>query len=238
MLEDDVLADNDQGRLREYLEQIIKSEEQDNRRLAFDLHDGLVQMMVASYQHFQAAQAWQQRDPTAEQKELNQGIKLLRQAINEARRLINELRPSGLDELGFVQAVRIYTAQVAADTGWDYCLDISPEWPRLPADQETALFRIVQEAITNARKYAHTQKLAVTLSVSNKLMLSIRDWGCGFIPEQINSDQSGAHIGLIGIRERARLWDGTCTIHSFPGKGTEIRVEFPNDLVRDQNSQA
>lgn len=232
MRESNASCDSDQVQLREFIERVIRNEEQDNRRLAFDLHDGLVQLMVASYQHLQAAQAWQQRDPALEQKELNQGLTILRQAISEARRLINELRPSGLDELGLVQAVKLYTAQTAADTGWDICLDISPEWRKLPADMETALFRIIQEAITNARKYSRTSRLAISLeSLADKLVVTIRDWGCGFLPAKVVADQSGMHIGLIGIRERARLWGGICTIDSQPGKGTEIRIEFPNQYM-------
>ncbi|MCE5260219.1 MAG: sensor histidine kinase [Chloroflexi bacterium] len=232
MRESNAACDSDQVQLREFIERVIRNEEQDNRRLAFDLHDGLVQLMVASYQHLQAAQAWQQRDPALEQKELNQGLTILRQAISEARRLINELRPSGLDELGLVQAVKLYTAQTAADTGWDICLDISPEWHKLPADMETALFRIIQEAITNARKYSRTSRLAISLeSLADKLVVTIRDWGCGFLPDKVVADQSGMHIGLIGIRERARLWGGICTIDSQPGKGTEIRIEFPNQYM-------
>jgi len=219
---------SEEEQLRELLERIIHNEEKDNRRLALDLHDGLVQLMVAAFQHLQAAQAWQQRDPSAEQKELTQGMNLLRQAINEARHLINELRPAGLDEFGFVQALKLYIAQVATDTGWDISLDISPNWPRLPADLETTLFRIVQEAMTNARKYSLTNRMAIHLTADNMLHIEIRDWGRGFIPEQVQPDQAGIHIGLVGIRERARLWGGSCLIESVPGQGTVIRLEFPN----------
>ncbi|MHB9032813.1 MAG: sensor histidine kinase [Anaerolineae bacterium] len=225
-------GDSEQAQLREFVEQIIQGEEQGNRRLALDLHDGLVQLMVASFQHLQAAQAWQQRDPALEQKELNQGLAILRQAITEARRLINELRPAGLDEFGLLQAIKLYMAQVEADTGWEICLTIAPEWRRLPADLETSLFRIVQEATTNARKYAQTNRLAVSLGLTvNSFFLEINDWGCGFVPEQVEAGLSGMHIGLVGIRERARSWGGTCIINSQPGKGTTIRIDFPIKLM-------
>lgn len=223
------VTDSEETQLRGYLGSIIRNTETDNRRLAFDLHDGPVQLMVASFQHLQAAQAWRDRDPALEHKELQQGILILRQAINEARRLINELRPAGLDELGLAQALRLYTAQIAVDSGVDIHLDISDDWPQLSSDLETSLFRIIQEAISNARKYANSPSMAVTLkTLPEKLLVTIRDWGCGFCPEDVKTDLPGSHIGLIAIRERTRMMGGTCVVLSDPGQGTTIRIEFPH----------
>jgi signal transduction histidine kinase len=224
-----------QGRqLRFFVENVITTEEQESRRLAFDLHDGLAQMIVASYQHFQTAQAWRQRDPGLEEREIDQGVQLLRRAIYEARRLMSQLRPAGLDDFGLVQALRLYVAQLATDADWHVSLAVDPAWQPLPVALEAALFRIVQEATTNARKYAEAPRVEIQLQAgSEQLCLSIRDWGKGFNPAQVASvPQQGLHMGLIGIRERARLWGGTCVIKSQPGKGTSIEVCIPRSRLQ------
>ena len=215
--------------LRSFVEDVIVRDEQESRQLAFDLHDGLVQTIVAAYQHLQTAQAWRGRDPNVEERETDQGVRLLRQAINEARRLIAQLRPAGLDDFGLVDALRLYVAQLAADEGWRISLDIDPAWGDLPPALETALFRIAQEAMTNARKYAGARRVQIQLrALQGQFCVSIRDWGKGFDPGTVASvPQQGLHMGLIGIRERARLWGGDCTIESEPGKGTTIQVCIP-----------
>ena len=215
--------------IRSFVENVITNEEQDSRRLALDLHDGLVQLIVASYQHLQSAQAWRRRDPDAEEKELEKGIQLLRRAIHEARRLIGELRPAGLDDFGLIHALQLYVAQLSADADWEVSLDIDPDWPPCPPALEAALFRIVQEATANARKYADAARIQVKLEADDEeLSLTIRDWGKGFDPNEVASlPQQGLHIGLIGIRERARLWGGRCTIRSQPGQGTTIEIAIP-----------
>ncbi|MHB0857733.1 MAG: GAF domain-containing sensor histidine kinase [Anaerolineae bacterium] len=215
--------------LRSYVENVIETEEQDSRRLALDLHDGLVQTIVASYQHLQSAQAWRGRDPNLEDREFGQGVALLRQAIHEARRLIARLRPAGLDDLGLVQALRLYVAQLASDVAWQVTLEVAPDWPSLPPLLEAALYRIVQEAITNAQRYAGASRVLIRLEVDGtQLHTTIRDWGKGFDPALVSAEpEKGIHMGLIGIRERARLWGGRCVISSQPGKGTSIHVAIP-----------
>jgi len=220
--------------LRSFVEDVISNEEQDSRRLAFDLHDTLVQIIVASYQHLQSAQAWRDRDPAAEARELEHGIQLLQRAINEARRLIGQLRPAGLDDLGLVHALRLYVAQLMAEADWQVELVVSPEWRPLPPALETALFRIIQEATHNAQKYAGAARVQVRLEIDGeKLSVTIRDWGKGFDPNAVPSEpQRGLHMGLVGIRERTRMWGGRCDIESRPGRGTSIRVHIPLDRAR------
>lgn len=215
--------------IRSLVENMIANEEQDSRRLALDLHDGLVQLIVASYQHLQSAQAWRNRDPQAEERELERGVQLLRRAIYEARRLISELRPAGLDDFGLVHALRLYVAQLSADMDWEVDLDVDPDWPPCPPALEAALFRIVQEATTNARKYADAPRIQVKLEArEEELILTVKDWGKGFDPNKVfATSQQGLHIGLVGIRERARLWGGRCTIQSQLGEGTTIEIAIP-----------
>jgi len=125
-------------------------------------------------------------------------------------------------------------AQLATDADWQVSLAVDPAWQPLPVALEAALFRIVQEATTNARKYAEAARVEIQLQAgSEQILLSIRDWGKGFNPAQVASvPQQGLHMGLIGIRERARLWGGTCVIKSQPGKGTSIEVCIPRSRLQ------
>jgi len=188
--------------LRSFVENVITNQEQDSRRLAFDLHDALVQTIVASYQHLQAAQGWRGREPGAEERELEQGIQLAQRAIYESRRLIGQLRPAGLDDLGLVHALRLYVAQLMAESDWQVDLVLDPHWPSLPPALEAALFRIVQEATHNAQKYASASRVQVNLEVDDDhLAVTVRDWGRGFDPAAVPSEpQKGLHMGLVGIR--------------------------------------
>jgi len=222
--------------LRSFVENVITTEEQESRRLAFDLHDGLVQLVVASYQHLQTAQAGRAQDPALEEREIEQGVQLLRRAIHEARRLISELRPAGLDDFGLVQALRLYVAQLAADEDWQVTVEVDPQWTALPSVLEAALFRIIQEATTNARKYAEARRVQIRLQTSaEQVGVIIRDWGKGFDLAQVSSaPEKGLHMGLVGIRERARLWGGQCLIKTSPGKGTSIEVYIPWARIRAQ----
>jgi signal transduction histidine kinase len=220
--------------LRSYVENFITNEEQDSRRLAFDLHDGLVQLIVASYQHLQTAQAWRGRNPGSEELEIGQSEQLLRRAIYEARRLIGQLRPAGLDDFGLVHALRLYVAQLATEADWQVTLEVDPDWGQLPPALEAAIFRIVQEATTNARKYAEAPRVEIRLQALREARrVSIRDWGKGFDAQEVLASSAAPpaqslHMGLIGIRERARLWGGQCAIRSKRGRGTTIEVTLPS----------
>ena len=226
--------------LRTFVDQVITSEEQESRRFAFDLHDGLVQSIVAAFQHLQTAQALRSRDPRSEEAELAHGVRLLQQSIYEARRLISQLRPAGLDDFGLLHALRLYVSQIEADHPWRVTLDVSPRWGSLPASLEAALFRIIQEATTNARKYADASRVRISLqSLPERIQVSVQDWGVGFDPEAVlAAPERGMHIGLIGIRERARLWGGTCDIASKPRQGTVVTISIPRDRIAPQGDDS
>jgi len=88
-----------------------------------------------------------------------------------------------LDDFGLVQALRLYVAQLAADADWQVTLDVDPEWTALPSVLEAALFRIIQEATTNARKYADARRVLIQLQAdAEQIGVIIRDWGKGFDP--------------------------------------------------------
>jgi signal transduction histidine kinase len=222
-------TDLQREQLRSFVDDVIQNEERESRQLALDLHDGLVQMIVASYQRLQTAQAWRGQDPSLEEREISKGIQILREAIHEARRLISQLRPAGLDDFGLEHALRVYLGELQSANRWDVRLDVDGAWPQLPPVVEASLFRIIQEGANNALRHAAADHLEVQLEQeSSDLIITVSDAGRGFDPTSVTAQpEKGLHMGLVSIRERARLLGGSCQIQSAAGQGTRIVVTIP-----------
>jgi PAS domain S-box-containing protein len=206
-----------------------KWQEQVQQQMAYELHDGIAQLLVSAQQHLETFHDLQQGQAILAQRHLDLGRDRLQRAIVETRRLMARLRPVPLEALGLIPAVQQYLEELQQEAGWavEYSLEIG--CLHLPAEWETALFRIIQEAVTNARKHANTPRLSVELKINgvlgHTLSVVIRDWGTGFQPEHALS--SPQHFGLLGMRERARMLGGTWTIESRPGQGTIVCVQIP-----------
>ncbi len=205
------------------LRQLLDVHERERQLFAYEIHDGLSQQVTGSLMHFEASA--QATDPNSEfaRREFEHGVRLLREAVTEARRLLGGLRPPILDESGVVAAIEYLVSEMRQSIG-DVTFTHSVRFQRLAPPLESALFRIVQEGLNNARLHARARHVQVSLvECHEKLRLEIVDDGVGFDPARVGDE----HFGLQGIRERARLLDGVATTDSVPGKGTRIVVEFP-----------
>jgi signal transduction histidine kinase len=128
-----------------------------------------------------------------------------------------------LDHVGLVAALRQHVESVAEKNNLLVSFSAGKAVERLPANVETVIYRVVQEALTNAVRYAHATRVDVVLTVrESKLIVIVEDDGIGFEPEAV---ASGEHLGLFGMRERAEMIDGKLAIESSPGKGTTILLE-------------
>jgi PAS domain S-box-containing protein len=206
-----------------------KRQEQERCRIAYEIHDGIAQLMVSAQQHLETCVALWQRDAPAAGQQLERGLDRLHQAIVASRRLMTELRPVALDALGLIPAVQQVLEELGKETGWETEFIGATEGLSLTTDEEAALFLMLQEALTNARKHANTSKVRVELKREGRqgegLMALIKDWGRGFQPDKVCYGEQ--HLGLLGMRERARLLGGTCTIDSGPGQGTSVLIRIP-----------
>jgi len=134
------------------------------------------------------------------------------------------LRPALLDDLGLEDAIRSCLGEYAASTGIEVVANLACARRDLPATASENLFRILQEALTNTARHAHTQRVHVALAVdAGHATLSVRDEGAGFDPVAVPPGS----FGLAGIRERTALLGGACEILSAPGRGAEVRVSVP-----------
>jgi PAS domain S-box-containing protein len=202
--------------------------EEERRLIAYELHDGLAQMVISTHQHLQAFAARHRPRAEPTRAELDRVLDLARRSVTEIRRVIAGLRPTALDDFGLATALRMHAAALQAD-GWEISFQESLGATRLTPTIETVLYRVAQEALTNVRKHAQTTRVALTLVRDDHwLRLEIQDWGCGFEPEDVLSSVGlGERIGLRGMRERAAILGGRWSVRSSPGNGTLVVAEIP-----------
>lgn len=207
------------------LRKLLDLQEKERRLVAHDIHDGFMQDVVGAYFHLQAVRAGLDSD-TIESKVEHVGS-LLQKAIMEGRRLIRDLRPMGLDEEGLVEAIEHLIADEQKHAGLVIVFQHEVQFNRLESRLEGAIFRIVQEALTNVKRHAQTNHAVVQLNQHNgTLQVMVRDQGVGFNPSTVMPES----FGLRGIRERARLFGGNARIESTPGEGTTVFVQLPLHL--------
>lgn len=211
-------------REQELLRQLLELHERDRELLAFELHDGFAQLLTGAMLNFEAAAQLQPTDPEKASASFQSGTRLLGESISESRRLVSGLRPPVLDQFGIVPAVEqlVIESQTAGKQQIDFIS--RGRFQRLARPVESAIFRIVQETLTNARRHSQSQKVRLELSQDGShVCVMVRDWGVGFDPDRVDENC----FGLKGIRERARLLGGQATIQTAPGSGTCVTVKLP-----------
>jgi PAS domain S-box-containing protein len=216
-------------RLADLIGQLLTAQEEERRHVAYEVHDGLAQIAAAAHQHLQAFNRYYPPDSEEGQELLLQTLRLVQRTVGEARRVIADLRPTALDDFGLRTAIRLEAEELRAN-GWqvDYSSNLGDD-ERLPVAVETALFRVAQEALTNARKHARAKRARLALNrLGHKVRLRVRDWGQGFDPEaHAGAGGPGERVGISSMRERVDLLGGDFRIRSSPHAGTLVMVEVP-----------
>ncbi len=213
--------------------QILRAQEEERKRIARELHDETSQSLTSVVVNLQVIEQ-QLADSTDELAgRLRLTKEIAQRTLDETRRLMFDLRPSVLDDLGLVPALRWFINQRVSPRGLKVDFQATGLDQRLSEDLETALFRICQEAMTNAVKHARAHRLAVTMTREpGQIVAVIQDDGHGFHPVQVvGKDDKDRGLGLFGMQERAVLVGGAVQIDSAPGRGTTVRVTVP-DRVR------
>ena len=215
-------------RLRSASRQVFQIIEEERMRIARDMHDGPAQSMANLVLQAEILERLIARDPNLVAKELDDFKNGVRRVLDDTRRLIFDLRPMTLDDLGLVPTLRKFVKEFADRTGVNVYLRVSGEEARLPGSLEPTLFRIIQEALNNARKHARASTVEVAIQFQPRnVTASVRDDGVGMDVVATEASLEGTrHLGLISMRERAELEKGTLEIRSKPGQGTEVRASF------------
>jgi two-component system sensor histidine kinase UhpB len=176
-------------------------------------------------------EALSQDSPPDRVDELAELKRLVNQAMEELLNLARQLRPTALDDHGLMPAIETQLKRFSARTGVEVSLNRDGDPDTLPEDVQTAVYRILQEALANVGRHAGASAVAVDIEVGETLLeLRIRDDGAGFDPSTIarraNGDGPGAGLGLSGMAERARLAGGELDVRSAPGGGTTVTLRI------------
>jgi signal transduction histidine kinase len=209
---------------QQLLRHLLSLQERERKLVAYEIHDGLAQKLVGAQLQFHSVDIAEGRDANEAQQSFDAGMRLLHDSIGEARRLIGGIRPPILDEAGIVPAIEYLISEHQEHGGTEIEFIHNVGADRLALPLETAVFRIVQEALTNACHHSRSDKVRVELIEENgRIRIEVRDWGIGFDPEQVKEGR----FGLQGIRERARLLGGQAVIETGLHKGTRMSVQLP-----------
>jgi signal transduction histidine kinase/YHS domain-containing protein len=225
----DVLGAHTEQGLRSqhaYIAAISTAQEAERGRLARELHDEIVQQLIALGHSVDRVQRLLERDVTQASERLQTMRTSITGLVDELRTIIGDLRPPALDELGLLPAVELLL-QRTRQSGPEVTLVVQGDERRLAPQSELALFRIVQEAWSNVRHHAQARQADFTFTYTpDGLVVTISDDGIGFTPPMDEQAPDG-HWGLRGIRERTELTGGSLHVTSQPGRGTRIVVTIP-----------
>jgi signal transduction histidine kinase len=219
-----------QAVLRQYAHKALLSQEEERQRLSHELHDGTLQDLVGLTQRVELCRNELERDPLLAGHRLDELHGLLEQTIGDVRRISNALRPPALDDLGLPVALEALCKELKQDKPALNCeYDISGEPRRLQPDLELAVYRVVQEALTNIRKHAQdaTQVQVDLIFGEDEIQARVKNDGAVFNDRGIRSFVRSGHLGLAGMYERARLFGGTLNVTSDADKNTVVLLRLP-----------
>jgi len=225
----DVLGTHTEQGLRSqhaYIAALSTAQEAERARLARELHDEIVQQLIALGHGVDRVQRMVERDPAKATERLQAMRASITALVDELRALIGDLRPPALAELGLLPAVELLLDRSGKD-GPEVSLVVQGDERRLAPQSELALFRIVQEAWNNIHRHAQARRADFTFAYEHDgLHVTITDDGVGFA-RVAEADAPDGHWGLRGMRERAELTGGTLDMTSQPGGGTRLHLHIP-----------
>ena len=205
---------------------IIEAQEEERRRLSREIHDGPAQMLANVMMRSQLIdRVFREKGNEDGFKEIRDLRKMVHSALYEVRRIIYDLRPMALDDLGLIPTLKKYLSTIEEYNGETKIsfANIGPE-KRLPTKFEVALFRLVQEAVSNSLKHSGASHIQVKLEIGRgHVTVVIKDNGKGFDPS-VKPQQS---FGIIGMKERVELLEGEITIDSKKGAGAIVMIQVP-----------
>ncbi|MDQ3686159.1 MAG: histidine kinase [Acidobacteriota bacterium] len=214
--------------------QLITSQESERKRIASELHDGLGQSLVIIKNRALLGLS-APAEPERAMKQLDEISAATSQAISEVREIAHNLRPYQLDEFGLTKAIGVMLKRVSNSSGIAFATDFDPLDGVFSKEDETNLYRIVQESVSNIVKHSGASEAKVQIKKDLRgVQILIRDNGNGFIPEAAGAGgpQQGG-LGLTGMSERARMLGGRHDVHSAPGEGTTITIKISLQDKRD-----
>ncbi|MFA5032093.1 MAG: sensor histidine kinase [bacterium] len=207
------------------IESVMEAQEKERKKISREMHNGVGQNLSIVKMNLEMATKKSNKNLS---KDFNSTINLINESIQELKKLSMDVRPSILDDLGLVPTLRWYIKNCSASTGVKIIFTGNIEC-RLSPGIETNIYRIIQEALSNALKHSKAKVINIFIKAeNNELFLSIKDNGKGFEPEKyLTGMNNNNKIGIVSIKERVTLMNGALSIKSDTGKGTGIEIKIP-----------
>jgi signal transduction histidine kinase len=200
---------------------------EERARLAREVHDTLAQGFVGIASQLDVVEMSMPADALPARGALELARRMARHSLTEARRSVMDLRAAALADQDLAVALESGIHLWSANSGIDVKVEVTGEAGDLPEEVAHHVFRIAQEAVTNAVNHANASQITLTLRIGpRQLVLHVADDGCGFEPEDVFTSRNG-NFGLIGMRERAERLDGQLRLESHTGMGTRVEVTVP-----------
>ena len=224
------MVDERTAELRELSVRLMTMQDQEHRRIARELHDGLGQELAVV--KIVLDNALQQDLAPATKRACGEVINIIDRAIQQVRSMSHLLHPPLLDEVGLLSAISWYIDGLSERSGIQTSLQVEPqEFPRLPPDLETAIFRIVQEALTNVFRHAGANNVWITLAQRGvQTIVTVRDDGRGIGAKIVELQPESLGVGIRGIKQRAKEFGGELHV-SNANPGTIVQVAIPSPIV-------
>ncbi|MDW7670236.1 MAG: histidine kinase [Bacillota bacterium] len=207
---------------------VIRAQEEERRRVAREIHDGPAQSLANIVMRAEYCLKLMEVNPQQVAEELRELMWLVRNSLEDVRKIIFDLRPMSLDDLGLLPALKRYTEQFVEENEMFIEVNVNGHERRLENSLEIALFRIIQESLTNVRKHSGAPEAIINIDFQDEqVKLMVRDTGRGFDLAEMDQERRWGNFGLTGMKERVQLLNGTFDIKTASGKGTQILVAVP-----------
>ena len=217
-----------QAQLRYLTHQILQAQEEERKKISRQLHDEITQILTSIKVYLATLTVTALTKPQDLQLRIIKTKRLVEQSIDIVHRFARNLRPTLLDDLGLIPALRSFVKELAGRHDLRIRFTAFAEVEALDISRRTVLFRVAQEALTNVARHAHARSATVRIrKIPGAVCLEVRDDGKSFPAERLLTAKHGGRLGLLGMRERVEMVGGRFAIESLPGKGTSVRVEIP-----------
>ncbi|MBI1882054.1 MAG: sensor histidine kinase [Chloroflexi bacterium] len=217
--------------LKEERDRLVVVEDEIRKRLARDLHDGPTQLLASIIMSLTFTKELIKRAPEHALEEIDLNLGVSEKALKQLRTLLFDLRPVILETQGLIPALEVYAERLAETDKLNIVLNVEQEFERLSPRAEVAVFAVIQEAVNNAKKYAQASRIDLILQPDegqDTLTVFVKDDGKGFDVHAVKAryEERGS-LGMINMQERTSAINGTFTIHSEVGYGTEVILSLP-----------
>jgi PAS domain S-box-containing protein len=218
-------AEELQAQLRLMAHQLLMVEQNQRKQISRELHDKICQLLLGINLHLAIFSKTAASDPKGISKTLAPLRRLVVNGVKIVHRFARDLRPSALDDLGLIPALRSYIGDFPKRKGREIRLAAFAEGEVLDSDKRTVLYRVVQEALVNAAKHARATLITVSVfEAADGVRLEITDNGRGFAMNRHASTSGSKRLGMVGMRERVEMVGGRLVVESAPGRGTTVRA--------------